>query len=86
MTIPDLRDEIIIIILQILDVETAWLMVVLKGWKAMSKQGKCREFFEKCLNVGNVDAVYFEGVFLATHFGDLDDVVAVSEANVSSHT
>lgn len=38
MTIPDLRDEIIIIILQILDVETAWLMVVLKGWKAMSKQ------------------------------------------------
>ncbi|CAN7105033.1 unnamed protein product [Brassica rapa subsp. narinosa] len=81
MTTPDLRDEIIIIILQILDVETGK-----SANSYINKDQRSRSVHKHCLNVGNVDAVYFEGVFLATHFGDLDDVVAVSEANVSSHT
>ncbi|CAF1929342.1 unnamed protein product [Brassica oleracea var. botrytis] len=76
----DLPDKIIIIIIQILDVETTWLM------GPFLRAGK-RTFslVHQTVALSNVDAVYFEGLLLATHFEDLDDAVDVSEANVPSH-
>ncbi|KAG5410211.1 hypothetical protein IGI04_006530 [Brassica rapa subsp. trilocularis] len=44
--------------------------------------GRCRGFFEKCLNVGNIDAVYFESLCLASRHRDLEAAVALLEKNV----
>ncbi|KAG2314660.1 hypothetical protein Bca52824_017782 [Brassica carinata] len=44
--------------------------------------GRCRSFFEKCLNVGNIDVVLFEILHLASRHRDLEAAVALLEQNV----
>ncbi|KAF3605651.1 hypothetical protein DY000_02048585 [Brassica cretica] len=60
--------------------ETTWLMgLFLRAGK------RTFSLVHQTVALSNVDAVYFEGLLLATHFEDLDDAVDVSEANVPSH-
>lgn len=44
--------------------------------------GRCRSFFEKCLAVGNIDAVFFESLRLASRGNDLEAAVALLAQNV----
>lgn len=45
---------------------------------------KFREFFKKCVEVGNIEAVYYEGLHHSTSVG-LEAGIKVLEANVPSH-
>lgn len=45
--------------------------------------GQFRDFFLKCVNVGNPDAVYYEGLYVATF--NLDISLRVLEPNVPNH-
>ncbi|KAG2330298.1 hypothetical protein Bca52824_001478 [Brassica carinata] len=46
--------------------------------------GKFRNFFLKCVNVGNINAVYYESLHLAMKCG-LEEGIQVLEANVPNH-
>lgn len=44
--------------------------------------GRCRGFFQKCVDMGNIDVVYFESLCLASRHRDLRAVVALLAGNV----
>lgn len=46
--------------------------------------GKFNDFFRKCVNVGNTNAVYYDGFQRAIILG-LDEDINVLEANVPTH-
>ncbi|KAJ4894607.1 Uncharacterized protein Rs2_21401 [Raphanus sativus] len=50
----------------------------------IGKYGKFRNFFLKCVNVGNMNAVYYEGLHLSMKCG-LEEGIQVLEANVPNH-
>ncbi|KAF8100664.1 hypothetical protein N665_0218s0002 [Sinapis alba] len=50
----------------------------------INKYGKFREFFLKCVNVGNINTMYYEGLHLAMKCG-LEEGIQVLKANVHTH-
>ena len=50
----------------------------------ISIYGKFRDFFVKCVDAGNIDAVYYEGLNRSTVSG-VDQGIKVLEANVPTH-
>ncbi|KAF8052612.1 hypothetical protein N665_1537s0005 [Sinapis alba] len=86
MAMPDPPDDILTKILGIIGSESWWrLGPFLSDPIDIFYGGRCRELFQKCLNAGNVDAVYFESLLLATRHGDLAAVVALLETNVPTN-
>nr|VDD35477.1 unnamed protein product [Brassica oleracea] len=50
----------------------------------IGNSGNFRNFFLKCVNVGNIDAVYYEGLHLSTTLG-VEEGINVLERNVPTH-
>ncbi|CAA7021380.1 unnamed protein product [Microthlaspi erraticum] len=47
--------------------------------------GRARRFFERCCEVGNLEAVYFEGLRLAIHSGDINLAIEMLVRNDKGH-
>ncbi|KAF8080248.1 hypothetical protein N665_0962s0005 [Sinapis alba] len=81
MAMPDPPDDILTKILGIIGSESWWRLgpFLRSGKRAYALMSR---ILSDCLNAGNVDAIYFESLLLATRHGELAVVVALLETNV----